>query len=167
MWRRWRGGERIDFHTACHLEMSDRGLEPFHFLDLLGGHASSGGAHVLSGHDGPVRVLETHIVKIRLLGAEGALELPNLLLETHAAAALLDGVVVESFAFFRERHEFVGLRVAASLCPEWPGHDERRQSRTWWERKPGRRFNDRTPKNSQPERHALTPAWMLAVDKKL
>ena len=55
--------------------MRDRGLEPLHLLDLLGRHASSGGAHVLSRHHGPMRVLEAHIIKIRLLGAEGALEL--------------------------------------------------------------------------------------------
>ena len=63
-------GERTDFHTALHLEMSDRGLEPLHFLDLLGRHASSGGAHVLSRDDGPVRVLEAHVVEVRLLGAK-------------------------------------------------------------------------------------------------
>ena len=91
--------------------MRDRGLEPLHLLDLLGGHASSGGAHVLSGHDGPVRVLEAHIIKVRLLGAEAALELADLLLEAHAAAALLDRVFVESFALLRERHEFIRLRV--------------------------------------------------------
>jgi len=58
-----------------------------------------------------MRVLEAHIIKIRLLGAEGALELADLLLEAHAAAALLDAIFVESFAFLRERHEFVRLRV--------------------------------------------------------
>ena len=96
--------------------MRDRGLEPLHLLDLLGGHASSGGAHVLSRDHGPMRVLEAHIIKIRLLGAEGALELADLLLEAHAAAALLDGVLVESFAFFRERHEFVRLRGTRRRC---------------------------------------------------
>ena len=34
-----------------------------------------------------------------------------LFFEAHAAAALLDGVLVESFALLRERHEFVRLRV--------------------------------------------------------
>ena len=110
--------------------MSDRGLEPLQFLDLLGGHTSSGGTHVLSGHDGPVRVLEAHIIKIRLLGAEGTLELAcvggacsvteskgkdadgtYLLLEAHAVATLLDGVFVKTFALLRERHELVRLRV--------------------------------------------------------
>ena len=47
--------------------MRDRGLEPFHLLDFLGGHPSAGGAHVLSRDHGPMRVLELHIIKIRLL----------------------------------------------------------------------------------------------------
>ena len=114
--------------------MRDRGLEPFQLLDLLRRHASPGGAHVLSRDHGPMRVLEAHIIKIRLLGAEAALELacvggaltssapsrsrrgrtPNgtyLLLEAHAVATLLDGVFVKTFALLRERHELVRLRV--------------------------------------------------------
>ena len=55
--------------------MRDRGLEPLHFFDFFRSHASSGGAHVLSRDHGPVRVLEAHVIKISLLGAEGALEL--------------------------------------------------------------------------------------------
>ena len=81
-----------------------------------------------------MRFLELHIIKIRLLGAEAALELacvggaltssapsrsrrgrtPNgtyLLLEAHAVATLLDGVFVKTFALLRERHELVRLRV--------------------------------------------------------
>jgi len=91
----------------------DRGLEPLHLLDLLGRHASSGGAHVLSRHDGPVRVLEAHVVEVRLLRTKRTLKLADLLLEAHAAAALFYRVFVESFAFLRERHEFIRLRVTA------------------------------------------------------
>ena len=111
MSRRWRGGERaINFHTEFHLEVRDRGLEPLHFFDFFRSHASSGGAHVLSGHDGPVRVLEAHIIKIRLLGAERTLELAYLFLEAHAAAALLDRVFVEGLGLLSERHKLVRLR---------------------------------------------------------
>ncbi len=117
--------------------MSDGGLEPFQLLDFFRSHPPARGAHVLSGHDGPMRILETNVVEVRLLGAEGALELacvggaltssapsrsrrgrtPNgtyLLLEAHAAAALLDGVFVKTFALLRERHELVRLRRCAS-----------------------------------------------------
>ena len=55
--------------------MRDRGLEPFHLLDFFRSHPPARGAHVLSGHHGPVRVLEAHVVEVRLLGAEGTLEL--------------------------------------------------------------------------------------------
>ena len=117
MSRRWRGGERtVNFRTEFHFEVRDRGLEPLHLLDFFRGHTSSGGAHVLSGHHGPVRVLEAHIIKVRLLGAEGALELADLLLEAHAAAALLDAIFVESLALLRERHEFVRLRGTRRRC---------------------------------------------------
>ena len=115
--------------------MRDRGLEPFHLLDFFRSHPPARGAHVLSWDHGPMRVLEAHIIKIRLLGAEAALELacvggaltssapsrsrrgrtPNgtyLLLEAHAVATLLDGVFVKTFALLRERHEFVRLRVS-------------------------------------------------------
>ena len=55
--------------------MRHRGLEPFHLLDFFRSHPPARGAHVLSWDHGPVRVLELHIIKVRLLGAEGALEL--------------------------------------------------------------------------------------------
>ena len=82
--------------------MRDRGLEPFHLLDFLGSHPPAGGAHVLSRDHGPMRVLELHIIKVRLLGAEGTLELADLLLEAHAAAALFDAIFVERLALLRE-----------------------------------------------------------------
>ena len=86
----------------------------------------------MSRHHGPVRVLEAHIVEVRLLRTKGTLKLacvggprapsrsrrgrtPDgtyLLLEAHAAAALLDGVFVEGLALLRERHKFVRLRVS-------------------------------------------------------
>ena len=90
--------------------MRHRGLEPLQLLDLLGRHASSGGAHVLSRDHGPVRVLEAHVVEVRLLGAEGALELADLFLEADAAAAFFDAIFVERLALLRERHELVRLR---------------------------------------------------------
>ena len=96
--------------------MRHRGLEPLQFFDLLGRHTSSGGAHILSRDHGPVRVLELHVVEVRLLGAEAALKLPDLLLEAHAAAALLDRVFVERLALLRERHELVRLRVTRRRC---------------------------------------------------
>ena len=58
-----------------------------------------------------MRVLEAHIIKIRLLGAERALELTNLLFEAHAAAAFFDAIFIERLGLFREGHELVRLRV--------------------------------------------------------
>ena len=55
--------------------MRHRGLEPLQLLDLLGGHPPARGAHVLSRNHGPVRVLEAHIVKIRLLRTKRTLKL--------------------------------------------------------------------------------------------
>ena len=91
--------------------MRDRGLEPLHLLDLLGGHASSGGAHVLSRDHGPVRVLELYVVEVRLLRTKGTLKLTDLLLEAHAAASFFDAIFIEGLAFLREGHELVRLRV--------------------------------------------------------
>jgi len=62
-----------------------------------------------------MRVLEAHVVEVRLLRTKRTLELAYLLLEAHAAAALLDGVLVESFALLREGHELVRLRVNAPI----------------------------------------------------
>ena len=92
-----------------------------------------------------MRVLEAHVVEVRLLGAEGALELADLLLEAHAAAALLDGVLVESFALLRERHEFVRLR--GTRRRRYAGR--RRSTRSFGgprARKRGRRFMTVLPK---------------------
>ena len=44
-----------------------------------------------------------------------------LFFEAHAAAALLDGVLVESFALLRERHEFVRLRARGGVVVVYPG----------------------------------------------
>ena len=105
--------------------MRHRGLEPFKLLDLLGRHASSGGAHVLSGHDGPMRVLEPHVVEVRLLRTKGTLKLTDLLLEAHAAAALFDAIFVERLALLREGHELVRSATENSE-PKWHDLSHRR-----------------------------------------
>ena len=63
-----------------------------------------------------MRVLELHIIKVRLLGAEGALELADLLLEAHAAASFFDAIFIEGLGLLRERHELVRLRVTRRRC---------------------------------------------------
>ena len=111
--------------------MRHRGLEPLQFFDLLGRHTSSGGAHILSRDHGPVRVLELYVVEVRLLGAEGALELTDLLLEAHAAASFFDAIFIEGLGLLRKRHELVRLRVTRRrrCVQSGAATRERRQSR--------------------------------------